>query len=297
MLQQLNFNHLYYFYVIATENSLSEATKILNVSQPTLSQQLRQFEESLGHSLFNRSGRSLKLNQYGEYLLGYSKDIFSKAETMITGFAYQTHIQAENHTSIGVTSDLSRSYASKLLNPLFVDPKINVKVDEGDIYDLIDRLQSGEIDFVLTETPSDHVLNKNLEVYNIKKSRNYFICGNNSKKRFNNIPEDFNDAPYFKYSSSYDIQKKVDRFFFTNNITPSVVGESNDMNIILSATEVNHCFAVAPDTVIHDLVKDKKLHILGEFDSGQTNVCAIYLKEQNSMRVKDILNNIKSQYS
>ena len=78
MLNSLNFNHLYYFHIIAKEGSLAKATSVLNVSQPTLSQQLRKFEDNIGRELFGRKGRSLELNQEGKYIFQHTTKIFLK---------------------------------------------------------------------------------------------------------------------------------------------------------------------------------------------------------------------------
>ena len=44
----LNYHHLYYFYVIASEGGVTEASRKLKLAQSTLSAQLKQFEEVLG---------------------------------------------------------------------------------------------------------------------------------------------------------------------------------------------------------------------------------------------------------
>ena len=57
----LNYHHLYYFKVIATEGSIAKASKILRLGQPTLSAQLMLLEEALEQKLFERQNRSLVL--------------------------------------------------------------------------------------------------------------------------------------------------------------------------------------------------------------------------------------------
>ncbi|MEI7566896.1 MAG: LysR family transcriptional regulator [Opitutaceae bacterium] len=51
LLGQLNFNHLYYFWVVAREGSVTRATKVLHLAQPTISSQLRTLERTLGAAL------------------------------------------------------------------------------------------------------------------------------------------------------------------------------------------------------------------------------------------------------
>ena len=60
-MEWLNYHHLLYFWVVAREGSIAAATRKLNLTQPTISAQLRLLEESLGEKLFEKSGRSLVL--------------------------------------------------------------------------------------------------------------------------------------------------------------------------------------------------------------------------------------------
>lgn len=79
----LNYHHLYYFKVIATEGSISKAAQKLLLGQPTLSMQLKQFEEVLGHSLFDRKNRSLVLTEMGQMTLSYANEIFRLGDEMM----------------------------------------------------------------------------------------------------------------------------------------------------------------------------------------------------------------------
>ena len=59
-MQSLNFNHLYYFHVVACTGSLAAASRRLNVTQPTISAQIRQLEASLNATLFERAASGLR---------------------------------------------------------------------------------------------------------------------------------------------------------------------------------------------------------------------------------------------
>jgi LysR family transcriptional regulator, transcriptional activator of nhaA len=57
----LNYRHLLYFWAVAKEGSLRKASDVLHVSQPSISAQLKQLEESLGTHLFARTNDRIKL--------------------------------------------------------------------------------------------------------------------------------------------------------------------------------------------------------------------------------------------
>ncbi|TFF41143.1 transcriptional regulator CynR [Pseudomonas sp. RIT623] len=65
--------HVHYFLAVAEHHSFTRAAAALHVSQPALSQQVRQLEDSLGAQLFDRSGRSTRLTDAGEVYLRHAR--------------------------------------------------------------------------------------------------------------------------------------------------------------------------------------------------------------------------------
>ena len=72
--------HIHYFLAVAEHRGFTRAATALHVSQPALSQQIRQLEESLGAQLFDRSGRHIQLTDAGEAWLGYAKNALRSLE-------------------------------------------------------------------------------------------------------------------------------------------------------------------------------------------------------------------------
>lgn len=65
--------HIHYFLAVAQHRSFTRAANALHVSQPALSQQVKQLEETLGSPLFDRSGRDISLTDAGEVYAHYAK--------------------------------------------------------------------------------------------------------------------------------------------------------------------------------------------------------------------------------
>lgn len=57
-------------------NNISEAAKRLNISQAALSKAIASIEDELGVALFDRKGRHIYLNRYGELMLNYIDSAF-----------------------------------------------------------------------------------------------------------------------------------------------------------------------------------------------------------------------------
>ena len=76
-MMHLNYQHLYYFWIVARAPSLTAAAQKLQISPSTVSTQIRSLEEKIGQELFERRSRSLILTDRGKVALAYADDIFS----------------------------------------------------------------------------------------------------------------------------------------------------------------------------------------------------------------------------
>jgi DNA-binding transcriptional LysR family regulator len=65
--------HIRYFLAVAEHANFTRAAEALHVSQPTLSQQIRQLEDTLGVQLLDRSGRAVRLTEAGEAYMQYAR--------------------------------------------------------------------------------------------------------------------------------------------------------------------------------------------------------------------------------
>ncbi|MGA9703273.1 transcriptional regulator CynR [Pseudomonas sp.] len=97
--------HIQYFLAVAEHQGFTRAAAALHVSQPALSQQVRQLEESLGAQLFDRSGRMTRLTDAGEVYLRYA---LRAAQELQAG-----------QRAIHDVSDLSRGTLRIALTPTF----------------------------------------------------------------------------------------------------------------------------------------------------------------------------------
>ncbi|MEH3038407.1 MAG: LysR family transcriptional regulator [Sphingomonas adhaesiva] len=70
------------FAAIAAEGSLTRAAERLNLTQPTVSGQLKELEQAIGHPLFHRTTRSVALSVHGARLLPLVDDLLVRAERL-----------------------------------------------------------------------------------------------------------------------------------------------------------------------------------------------------------------------
>ncbi|MEZ1319642.1 transcriptional regulator CynR, partial [Pseudomonas fluorescens] len=138
--------HIQYFLAVAEHLSFTKAAAALHVSQPALSQQVKQLEEILGAQLFDRSGRTTRLTDAGDVYLVYARR------------AYQELREAQS--AIHDVSDLSRGSLRVAVTPTFTTylvgplieafhsryPKITLNLKELSQERIEELLSAGELD-------------------------------------------------------------------------------------------------------------------------------------------------------
>jgi LysR family transcriptional activator of nhaA len=112
----LNYNHLYYFWMVVREGGVVRAAEELTVSQPTVSAQLKDLEAALGHRLFDRVGRGLVLTEAGRIAFNYANEMFSLGQELSNALEHQTRGIALR-LATGVVDVIPKPVARHLLAP------------------------------------------------------------------------------------------------------------------------------------------------------------------------------------
>lgn len=112
----ININHLRSFYICALHRNVTKAAEALCVSQPSVSQQIKLFEEELGFPLFFRNGRSLDLTSEGKLLFNKSKTVFDSI-IGIEEFLEQKS-DFSGLISLFVSDEIERPFLSKITSEL-----------------------------------------------------------------------------------------------------------------------------------------------------------------------------------
>ncbi|GCF95608.1 LysR family transcriptional regulator [Enterococcus florum] len=74
---------LRYFWTVAQEGTITRAANVLNITQPTLSRQIKELEESLGTALFERKNNRLQLTQAGLFLKERAEEMLQLEEAFL----------------------------------------------------------------------------------------------------------------------------------------------------------------------------------------------------------------------
>ena len=91
-MKYINFNQLRSFHAAAKTNSITEASKLLKISQPTITKQIQLLEENYAIAVINRHGRGVSLTELGKSLYVITSKIFDLEEEAIELFSSDLNI-------------------------------------------------------------------------------------------------------------------------------------------------------------------------------------------------------------
>lgn len=145
----INYHHLFYFKTIAEEGSVSRAAEKLRLGQPTLSAQLKQFEETLGVTLFQRQHKKLILTEQGKIALDYSRNIFKMGSEMYE--VLHDRVKPLNPTlHIGSLDSIPKQIVVQLVKAAQKISPCQITLSEGKSDELIRELSAHRIDLIVT---------------------------------------------------------------------------------------------------------------------------------------------------
>ncbi len=227
MLNWINYHHLNYFRVIALEGSISKAAVKLKIGQPTLSAQLKQFEETIGIQLFERKHKKLILTESGMLALEYANEIFKMGGELLE-VLHDRFVPTRPHVQFGALDSVPKHVVLAVAKAALKAGRCTVSLLEGDGEELIREMQLHKIDLVIANYIPN--IKDDLKIYsrsiskfpiNIYGSKKYIPL----KKKF---PNSLQDAPFILPTSHSKLRRDIENFFQTNRISFDIVAETQD---------------------------------------------------------------------
>lgn len=164
------------FYEVARNSSITLAARELSITQPAVSQAVKQLEEALNTRLFTRTSKGVTLTQEGKLLYSY---VAKGYEQIALG--EQKLIQLQNmelgEIRIGA-SDMTLQYFLLPYLEQFHEkyPGIKVSVTNGPTPETLHNLEEGVIDFGIVSSPC-HYKKDTIELTPVREIEDIFVAG------------------------------------------------------------------------------------------------------------------------
>jgi LysR family transcriptional activator of nhaA len=226
----LNYHHLFYFKTIAEEGSVSKAAERLRLGQPTLSAQLKIFEDALGVRLFERQHKKLILTEQGKVALDYARNIFKLGSEMCE--VLQDRIGPQRHAiHIGALDSIAKQIILQMVEKAVRTIACQVTLSEGKSEELLRELANHRIDILVTNfVPTASAAHGLFHRVLSKKNVSVFAAPQFKALR-RGFPQSISGQPFILPTYDSRLRYALDHWCQSQGITFDVLVESQDIAV------------------------------------------------------------------
>ncbi|MEX0566876.1 transcriptional regulator CynR [Raoultella terrigena] len=243
--------HLTCFLAVAEHRGFTRAATALHISQPALSQQIRQLEETLGAPLFDRSARSIRLTDAGEVWLIYARRALQDL--------------AEGKRAIHDVEDLQRGTLRVAMMPTFTTyfmgplvgsfyqryPNISLTLREMDQDRMEALLRNDELDLGIAFDGggSRDIVSRPLltETLALVVGRHHPLAAQRRVER-----EALSQESLILLSGEFATREGIDRYCRRYGIEPQVRMEANTISAVLTVIQRTPLSTLLPAAVVRE---------------------------------------------
>jgi LysR family transcriptional activator of nhaA len=259
----INYRHLYYFWVVAKEGSVTRAAERLELAIQTIGTQLSQLEQSIGKSLFSQQGRRLVLTEAGRMALAYADQIFALGAQLQEALAEPD--SGRTRLTVGISDSLPKLTAFRLLeSTMHLATPVRLVCFEDQFEALLADLALHKLDVVLTDRAVRSGTTARLFSHLLFESATIVAGAAALADQYRGgFPASLNGAPFLLPTSNNALRGRIDAWFELHNVRPDVVGEFEDNALLNTFGRRGAGLFFAPAALANDLADQFGAQMVG----------------------------------
>jgi LysR family transcriptional regulator, cyn operon transcriptional activator len=249
MERSLILRQIRYLLAIDEHRNFTRAAEALHISQPALSQRIRQLESDLGGQLFDRSGRSVRLTDFGTTYIEFARRAVRDLE------AGQRALDDVRNLSRGrLRLAFTPTFTEYLIAPIVDEfystyPGIAIEMSEMALEAVESALEEDEVDLAIgfVDVRSDEIEARPL----FPERLTLVVAGSHSltRQRSPVKPDQLAQIPLALLSQKFVSRFYVDSYFAAHALKPTVLLHANSISALLKIVTHGKLATILPDTV------------------------------------------------
>jgi LysR family cyn operon transcriptional activator len=256
--------HLRYLLAVADHGGFTRAAEALHVSQPTLSQQIRQLEETLGVSLFDRTSRTVKPTDAGAAYIECARRVLVELEA---GKRALHDVKDLSRGSLRLA--MTPTFMAYLVGPLVRDyvaqfPNIHLEIFELSMDDIEAGLLDDSLDVAIAFT---QVRNADIECIPAFTETLGVMVGRDHPLYESQVTlsaEQVAQLDFALLAPDFVTRTRINEYFAQEQIAPNVVIEVNSVNTLLEVIRHTAIATILPEPIATQDRALRKIPLQGE---------------------------------
>jgi len=284
----LNLKQLFYFHAVVSEGSFASAAKKLGVTQPSVSEQIKNLEQYLSTMLLERRPDGVRPNAQGRRVYEHTRVMFRSARLLLQELAPE-RVQTRMILEVGLCPTISRSFATDRLLTLFRMKNVLPRIRHGRYESLLQGLISNELDLVLSENRPSRADEGKVSIRELYSSPLTFVASPKLAEGVRNVPQDLAKLPFIGYTRDSRYRWDVDSAFREHDLVPQIIAEADDVVLLAAAAEQSAGVVAVPRSAALDRIERGTLVELGRVGAATSAVYAHFRQTDPSQVVREAL--------
>jgi len=275
-MEWINYHHLYYFWSVARDESITRASERLRLAPSTISAQVGKLEDMLGGKLFLRVGRNLELTELGRIVFRYADEIFTLGLEMLDTVRGRP-ASGQLRLVVGIVDALPKLVVRKLLEPaLRLPEQIHLVCHEGKVAQLLAELSVHGLDMVLTDTPVRPGLSVRAYSHLLGECGvSFYAVDQIATSLQRNFPRSLDGIPMLLPSPMSALRGSLDQWFDSLKIRPKIIGEFDDQALLKVFGQSGDGVFAAPSIIEEEVRQQHNVMVIGRADAVREQFYAI----------------------
>lgn len=277
----LNYHHLFYFWTVVREGSVSHAAEHLRLAQPTVSAQIKQLERSLGQTLLERQGRRVAPTEIGRLVHRYADEIFHIGRELQETLKGQPTGRAVR-LRVGVANAVPKLIVFRMLRPVMEHNRaILLSCHEGQPEQLLTQLATHAIDVVISDEPA--APHPGLKVFSHllgESTITFFAAPTLARRLRRNFPNSLHDIAMLLPTPLTALRRSLDQWFDHLQLRPRIGGEFDDSALMKAFGQAGTAVFPAPSAIAAEVCRHYGVAIVGTTEAVRERYHAISVERR-----------------
>lgn len=279
---KVNFQDIYYAITVDREKSITKASNVLYVSQPSLSQCIQKLEKELNITIFKRTSKGVEPTDEGEIFLAFAKKVYTLQKDFETKLCDKSTVNS-GKVVVGFTGTQA-TYVLPYFLPNFkkLYPNINIVLEEATSDNIEKMLEEKTVDIGIIHPP---ILNNNLDFFELSVDKMIVVPRKESNYLDFVYDEKYINLNFFKkeeicttypWQRSHMITMKI---LENANINPLIKKTCRNLSTLDALAQVEYSSVFLPEKQISDNLKKEKEYFFIDEDLNESfSFCVATLK-------------------
>lgn len=299
---QLSISHLKMICTIVESNTVKEAAEKLFITQPALTNRIREAERRLNIDLFARRRRKLVITTAGKRLLQSAKKILEELERaeydiarLNDGVDQVVRIGLPHYTSFKWLPNMMSHFQKEL-------PNIELEITAEASVDPLDALYNGDVDIALLSSKNEviEIPGNDYDTTFLMQDELLACLSIKHKKAAQSFmeAEDFSNENYITNSTLPEKDREYELFFKPNNVLPYKALQVGFNEAIIEMVKVNMGITIMSSQLIKPYLSDGEIKTMPLGKNGlKVYWHLVYVKGENIEKPAKLVTKILKQHS